>query len=441
MRKVYNEQRPLFCQWPDHIISNELKKISAILDSNPSFLELVGSDLQKGKTTKTTGARGMSAEQVLRAAILKQQNQWTYNFLELQCVDSEMTKSFLKLGFGESYSDSCLQENISRIRGETWAKINDAIVHYASQEGLENGRTIRLDATVIESNIHSPSDSTLLLDCFRVADRCFKDLRRKTKRKVHLPLSLKEAKSLLLKIQYGRGKDGRENHYRTLVRYGSMLLKMLPEVKGWLEAAGSKRVRVVENLIDLMPAILDQTRRRVLKGETVESYEKVVSIFEPHTDIIIKGSRDIEYGHKVFLTAGASGLVTHCQLVQGNPSDSEFFTELLEKQITLYGKAPRQLAADGGFASEDNVDDAKEMGVKDVCFSKAPGIAREEMVKSAWVYQKLRNFRAGIEGIISVLKRGFGLERVTWKGVSGFASYVHSGVVAYNLTLLSRLKA
>ena len=355
--------------------------------------------------------------------------------------DSEMTKSFLNLGFDETYSDSCLQENISRIRGETWAKINDALVHYAHQEGMENGRKIRLDATVIESNIHHPSDSTLIFDCFRVADRCFKDLRRKTRCKIYMPLSLKDAKSALLKIQYARSADNRKDHYRTLVRNGSLLLKMLPDVSERLSAAGSKRVKTVQSLMDLMPAILDQTRRRVFKGETLAPEEKIVSIFEPHTNIIIKGMRDIEYGHKVFLTAGATGLVTHCQLVQGNAADSEFFVDLLEKQVSLYGKPPRQLAADGGFASEDNVDEAKDLGVKDICFSKAPGIARIEMVKSAWVYQKLRNFRAGIEGIISVLKRGFGLDRVTWRGVSGFASYVHCSVVAYNLTLLSRLQS
>ena len=125
--------------------------------------------------------------------------------------------------------------------------------------------------------------------------------------------------------------------------------------------------------------------------------------------------------------------------MQGNPSDKEYFLDLISQQKQLFGKVPRQITADGGFASEDNVYDAKEMGVKDVCFTKPVGLEIEEMVKSPWVFQKLRNFRAGIEGIISTLKRGFGLSKVLWKGVSGFASYVHSSVVSYNLTKIACL--
>ncbi len=125
--------------------------------------------------------------------------------------------------------------------------------------------------------------------------------------------------------------------------------------------------------------------------------------------------------------------------MQGNPSDKEYFIDLISQQKQLFGKAPRQITADGGFASEDNVYDAKDMGVKDVCFSKPVGLEIEEMVKSPWVFQNLRNFRAGIEGIISTLKRGFGLSKVLWKGVSGFASYVHSSVVSYNLTKIAGL--
>jgi IS5 family transposase len=189
-----------------------------------------------------------------------------------------------------------------------------------------------------------------------------------------------------------------------------------------------------------LPLVISQTERRVIKGEKVPSHEKIVSIFEDHTDIIIKGKRDVEYGHKVFLTAGKSGLVTNCQLVQGNPADSDFFLDLLNQHKKIYGKVPRQTSADGGFASEDNVYEAKEMGVKDVCFSKHVGLEIKEMVKSPWVFQKLRKFRAGIEGVISSLKRGFGLSKALWKGVSGFTSYVHSSIVAYNLTLLARLQ-
>jgi len=112
----------------------------------------------------------------------------------------------------------------------------------------------------------------------------------------------------------------------------------------------------------------------------------------------------------------------------------------VERQSEIFGRVPRQTSADGCFASEDNVYDAKELGVRDVCFSKPCGLELEEMCKSEWVFQKLRNFRAGIEGVISVLKRAFGLSRALWRGASGFAAYVHSAIVAYNFSVLARHK-
>jgi len=213
---------------------------------------------------------------------------------------------------------------------------------------------------------------------------------------------------------------------------------MLPRIIKKFEGIKKLGVEDLQRANKCLPTIISQTERRVIGGETVPAEEKIVSIFEDHADIIVKGRRDIEYGHKVFITAGKSGLVTDCQIVHGNPSDTEFFLDLVSKQKELYGKAPRQVAADGGFSSEDNLYDAKEMGVQDVCFSKAPGVEIEEMTKSECVYRKLRKFRAGIEGVISVLKRAFNMDRVTWKGAKGFGAAVYSAVVAYNLTLLSR---
>jgi IS5 family transposase len=192
--------------------------------------------------------------------------------------------------------------------------------------------------------------------------------------------------------------------------------------------------------LNLFDRIRDQTRRRVLLGERVPASEKVVSFFEDHTDIIEKGQREIVYGHKVFLTGGKSGLILDCLVVSGNPADTELFLPLLERQKRIYGKAPRQTAADGGFASLDNLQRAKKLGVQDVSFSKKRGLSVLEMVKSHWVYKKLKNFRAGIEANISRLKRSFGLTRCTWSAWEGFKQYVWSAVVSYNLAVLANLK-
>lgn len=259
--------------------------------------------------------------------------------------------------------------------------------------------------------------------------------------------SERDAKKYLLKILNAKNAKERKAHYKNLLRWAKILMKQLPRLIKKLEDSHSesspglsRQLKDIKKVAELLPLIVDQTHRRVVRGESVPSSEKIVSIFEDHTDIIKKSEAKTEFGHKVFLAAGKSGLVLDCQLVQGNPNDSEYFIDLIERQKELFGRSPRQTSADGCFASEDNVYDAKDLGVRDVCFSKPCGLEINEMCKSDWVFRKLRNFRAGIEGIISVLKRAFGLKRVFWKGVKGFVAYVHSSVVAYNLAILARIQ-
>jgi IS5 family transposase len=176
----------------------------------------------------------------------------------------------------------------------------------------------------------------------------------------------------------------------------------------------------------------------VLGGESVPAGEKIVSIFEPHTDIIVKDRRETFYGHKICLTAGASGIVTDVVVEHGNPADSTLAVRMIERQRELYGRAPRQVSFDGGFTSKDNLAAIKQLGVEDVAFSKGRGLAIVDMVKNSWVYRCLRNFRAGVEGIISFLKRSFGLSRCSWSGLASFKAYVWGSVLACNLLIVAR---
>ena len=178
----------------------------------------------------------------------------------------------------------------------------------------------------------------------------------------------------------------------------------------------------------------------MLGGEAVPAGEKLVSLFEPHADIIVKGSRDAEYGHKLNLTSGRSGMVLDLVIETGNPPDSERLLPMLERHIGIWGQAPRQAVADGGFATRGNLATAKAWGVGDMAFHKKAGLRIEDMVRSKWVYRRLRNFRAGIEAGISCLKRAYGLARCTWRGLDHFKAYVWSSVVAYNLVLFTRLR-
>jgi IS5 family transposase len=176
-------------------------------------------------------------------------------------------------------------------------------------------------------------------------------------------------------------------------------------------------------------------------GEAVPAGEKLVSLFEPHADIIVKGGRAVQYGHKLNLATGKSGLILDVVVEAGNPADAERFLPMLDRQIARRGAPPRQTAADGGYASRDNLKQAKARGVQDVAFHKKCGIAVADMVKSQWVYRRLRNFRAGIEAGISVLKRAYGGARCTWRGLDHFKAYIWSAVVAHNLMLFARLKS
>jgi IS5 family transposase len=183
---------------------------------------------------------------------------------------------------------------------------------------------------------------------------------------------------------------------------------------------------------------MHQTERRVLRGESVPASDKIVSIFEPHTDIIVKDRRETLYGHKICLTTGASGLVLDLTVENGNPADSTLARKMIGRVRAVLGKTPKQATFDGGFSSRANVHDIKQMGVEDVVFSKHVGLEITEMAKSKGVFRKLRNFRAGIEAGISFLKRVFSLRRCNWSGFASFAAYAWGSVLACNLLTVSR---
>ena len=191
-------------------------------------------------------------------------------------------------------------------------------------------------------------------------------------------------------------------------------------------------------LLPRVAQVIEQATRRVLHDEAVPADEKLVSLFEAHADVLVKDRRDTYYGHKVFLTTGRSGLILDCAIPKGNPGDVTWAVALVRRQRQLFGQVPRQTSMDGGFASRANLADLKALGVADVCFAKKRSLAILDMVRSQWVYEKLRRFRAGIESGISLLKRVFGLARCVWKGAIGFHAYVRTAVLAANLLLLAR---
>ena len=422
-----------------------MKAISQWLDDQRPLVCLVAGDLRR-QGVRETGRRGLPAETVLRCALLKQQRQLSYQELAFHLEDSASFRAFARLPLKWSPKKSVLHQTISAIRAPTWETINQALLVSAQQDKLESGATVRIDSTVSEALMHEPSDSTLLWDAVRVMTRL---LRRAAALPEAPAIRWRDRRRLAKKraraIDYSRGQDKKRQLYRELLVAAQAtegeLLAVAQELAETAGTAAAVRWHAqVNHYLPLIVRIIAQCERRVLKGEAVPAGEKLVSLFEPHADIIVKGGRDVQYGHKLNLATGKSGLILDVVVEAGNPADAERFLPMLDRQIARRGAPPRQTAADGGYASRDNLKQAKERGVQDVAFHKKCGIAVTDMVRSPWVYRRLRNFRAGIEAGISCFKRAYGGARCTWRGLDHFKTYIWSAVVAHNLVLFARLK-
>ena len=427
MRRKFNPETSLFGEPCNSEIAKELERISLVLDANPQLIDIVYGDLIHGRRSDT-GRKGMNAEQVLRCVILKQYRELAYDELCFHVNDSSAFRHFSRLDHGQYPCKAVLQENIKKLSEETWESIHKVVIGYAIREQIETGKKVRIDSTAVETDIHHPTDSTLLADGVRIMTRWLLEGKMLTPR---LPYSYSDhsriVKKRLMTILNTKKDEVRKAAYRDLLHYAGKVagysLEAIPMLKAF---AGTDLMDIfkakalagkLERALGILRRVMDQTERRVFKGEKVPASQKVVSFFEDHTDIIFKGGRDTQYGHKVFLSGGASNLI-----------------------LKLFRGLPRQVACDGGFASKDNLAFAKSNGVKDAVFSKRRGLSVLDMARSAWVYKKLRNFRAGIEAGISVLKRAFGLDRCKWRGWGGFKQYVWSSIVSYNLLVIARIK-
>jgi IS5 family transposase len=443
MRQERTVQASLFDLFAKHEIGCELKAMSDWLDEHGALCSLVARDLRR-HGVKGIGREGLPAEAVLRCALLKQHRQLSYQELAFHLEDSASFRAFARLPWGWSPKKSVLHKTISAIRASTWEEINEVLLSSARREKLESGSVVRVDSTVTAALIHAPTDSSLLWDAVRVMTRLLRQADKLGDGALSWHDHCRAAKKRARAIQYSRGRPKRLQLYRELLKITRTTLCYLQRAAERLTPATDLDFVVWQAQLchyrPLIEQIIAQTGRRVLAGETVPASEKLVSLFEPHADIIVKGSRDVHYGHKLNLTTGRSGMVLDLVIEAGNPADSERLLPMLERHIDRYGEPPRQAAADGGYASRANLKQAKAWGVRDMAFHKKCGLKIENMVKSGWVYRKLRNFRAGIEAGISCLKRAYGLDRCTWRGLDHFETYVWSSVVAYNLALFARLR-
>jgi len=446
MRRKVDHQTTLEFMPMDPKTKEFLEKMDEILKANSEVLDRVAEDLAAG-ADPDNGRPGMSAEQVLRVAIAKQLFGWGYQVLFHRIDDSFALRRFCRYEYQRVHKPSTLHENVKKLSPQTLEAVHHSLVRYAEAEGIEPADRLRVDTTAVETDIHHPTDSSLIEDAVRVICRILTAVRREFPRAgVVFHNRTRVVKKRAYAIAQAKGQEQKERLYRELLEYavevrdygrdGAERLAEMPGTREEREVAEAVAAEL-SGYVELLDRIIDQTHRRVIEKEKVPASEKVVSIFEDHTDIIEKGGRETVFGHKLCLSLGEK-LVLDCQVQRGNPADSELYRPALDRHMERRGEAPEALVGDGGFASQENLRYAESRGVHQAVFPKRLGQVVKELFPSDWVRRKLLRFRAGCEGMISGLKRGVGLGRCLWRGWKSFQSYVWTSVIAYNLKMMVR---
>lgn len=437
--KLFNELALKF-ERPDWSKNPEMGLMDTLLGTHPSLYNEMAVDVAKGCKGSKFGRKDTpSVEQVVRAAILKEFKAWTYRELEYAQSDSRICATFIKLDERKPFSFQVWQKYISKIRPESLQGFLVAINKIAIGNGLEDLQAIRTDSTVIETNIHYPTNNSLVWDCIKEAHRLLGKLAEEEG--IAVRDHTKGGKSTFFKINNTRGDKRAALFKKQLVRFTKSINQVDKFVKkkdciSSLESVGW--IAALERLLPLMVKVHSMTRRSQVEGEKVANDEKIFSIYELHTDIIVKGGREVQFGHKINFTDGKSKLILDCQILKGNPSDKTLLRPALDKVIENYGHVPKSLATDGGYGSTANQGYAVEKGMVNVVFNKIVG-SLQNKATSKNMETRLKKWRSGIESTISNLKRRFEQFRCNWKGWEHYQAKVLWGTIAYNIRVMTDL--
>ena len=434
-------------------VSPELKKIDTYLEDEKLY-RLIRDDLGKRyPRTKETGRNSTPVEVVLRMLVVKRLYSYSYAETERVVRDSLSLRQFCRVYLNDVPDEKTLIRWANVIQPRTLEKFNKRIVKLAVERKVTRGRKLRTDGTVVESNIRPPSDNRLLADGVRVLARAVVRARELLQQKVQEPFedftqaAKQRARQIgeTLRKKTEAAKSVGRQHYQELLEMTQKTIESARRIQKQLQKLPEKKAkRLAQTLETFLPRaeqVVDQTTRRILQGEQVPASEKIVSLFEEHTDIICRGkeSRPVEYGHKIWLNEVEGGLVSHYRILEGNPRDADQWKPSLKAHLKTFHQVPQQASGDRGLYSEPNEQLAHDLGVKKVILPQ-PGYRSKTRLKhehKAW-FVKGRHWHAGIEGRISVLKRAHNLGRCLAYGLNGFQCWVGWGVIAGNLAVLGR---
>jgi IS5 family transposase len=422
----------------------EFALLDTILTMHPEIYELVRSDFS-AHTRKSLGRKDSpTIEQILRGALYKELKHLTYRELEYAQHDSRICALFIKLDGRSPISFAVWQKYISTIKAETLEKVMIAINKIAQAEGLEDFSKMRPDSTAIETNIHYPTNNSLMWDCIKTFDRILARFAEETGGVIRGRRYKKQAKKHFFKINNTKPGEKRQETVkkqlkllRTSINQAETALAMFPSLRYRSDYAGA----LADELKQLLPKaekVYNMTHRHELLGEKVPNEDKLYSIFEDHTDIIVKGSREATFGHKVNLATGKSNLIIDCIILDGNPSDKQAYGGVIDRIKKNYRVVPRDVVTDGGFASLENQRLAKNRGVINIVFNKIVG-SLKNVTSSMNIETRLKKWRSGIEAVISNLKRGFDIFRCEWKTRAHFDAKVYWSVLAYNIRVMTSM--
>jgi IS5 family transposase len=365
----------------------ELAKIDSYLGDEKLY-RLIRKDLSlRNPKTRQTGRNSTPVEVVLRMLVVKRLYGYSYAETEKRVSDSLRLRQFCRVYLNDVPDDTTLIRWANLIQPKTLEQFNQRIIQLAVERKVTKGRKLRTDGTVVESNIRPPSDGRLLADSVRVLARNvqrgrtllqaagqniqagFEDCTQKAKRLAH-----RIGETLRSKKEAARTM-GRQ-HYQNLLALTEQTIDWAVQTEKQLRKRSQQSAKhLAETLAHFIPLacqVIEQATRRILKNEQVPASEKIVSLFEEHTDIICRGkeSRPVEYGHKLWLNEVEGGLVSHYRILEGNPSDEQQWKPSLKAHITTFQQPPIQASADRGLSSEPNEKIARDLGVKLVILPK-----------------------------------------------------------------------
>lgn len=424
----------------------ELSKIKEIFNELEGFDDLC-QEVVKHLGDSSRGREGLSGERILKLSFLRSYFDCSFRELSEKTDDSVSVRAFLDIPEGSlGYSRSCIAKYIKGLREEVLEKFNALILKYATRNSIEDGKVLRSDTTVTKSNIHYPTDGNLLFDSIKVLSRLLEYLKQENLIEVRYKNHYRQAKKLLFAINNCRGDKKRKalqikilNLCKKTLNYAEenlILVDCYDNVDIDILQIAIKYRDKLKLYIPRIKNVIEQAERRIKKKEKVPANEKIFSIFEDHTDMIIKSFREIFFGHKISLASGKSSLITQIDILSGNPSDSSLVKNVIQNHKDVFLTAPEKITFDGSYGSKENKDFLLKEGIENLSFGKRANL---DSFSEQSNKKKLRNFRAGIEANISFLKRSFGLWRVLDKGINSFRAWIKSSVIAYNLTLISRI--